>query len=126
MSFLERFSRNRGALIGLAISAAVKSAEQTMPPLVIVVMVQLVFCGGLFPLTGRTGLEQLSWLFPARWGYAASAATVDLRIVSPSVREETLWDHALSNLVLSYVVLIVIGAALLAFTYSRLVLKRSR
>lgn len=117
------------ALIGLAISAAVKSAEQTMPPLVIVVMVQLVFCGGLFPLTGRTGLEQLSWLFPARWGYAASAATVDLRIVSPaspSVREETLWDHALSNLVLSYVVLIVIGAALLAFTYSRLVLKRSR
>lgn len=48
-----------------------------MPPLVIVVMVQLVFCGGLFKLDG-IGLEQLSWIFPSFWGYVAAAGSVDL------------------------------------------------
>ena len=116
-------------LIGLTISSLVRSNEQIMPPLVLVVMVQLVFCGGLFPLAGRVGLEQLSWLFPARWGYAAAASTVDLRTISPhspSVRDESLWDHTLANLALSYLVLLVIGVILIAITYSRLVLRRSR
>ena len=116
-------------LIGLAISSLVASNEQIMPPLVLVVMIQLVFCGGLFPLAGRIGLEQLSWLFPARWGYSAAATTVDLRNVSPqspSVRDETLWDHTLANLALAYLILLVIGLVLIAITYSRLVLRKPR
>ncbi len=65
-------------LVGLAISSAVKSNEQVMPPLVIVVMVQLVFCGGLFKLDGA-GLQQLSWIFPSFWGgYVTAAGSVDL------------------------------------------------
>jgi hypothetical protein len=59
----------------LAVSAAARSADQTMPALVALVMAQLVFCGGLFGVVGRPGLEQLAWLLPARFGYAAAAAT---------------------------------------------------
>lgn len=59
----------------LAVSAAARSADQTMPALVALVMAQLVFCGGLFGVVGRPGLEQLAWLLPARFGYAAGAAT---------------------------------------------------
>lgn len=93
------------ALIGLTISAVVRSAEQTMPPLVLVVMVQLVFCGGMFPLAGRTGLEQLAWLFPGRWGYSAAAIGVDLTTISPlapQTQEEPLWEQTATNTFLSY------------------------
>jgi len=51
--------------------------------LVVVVMLSFVFCGGLIPVSGRMVLDQLSWLMPARCGFAASASTVDLRTVAP-------------------------------------------
>ncbi|GAA2585306.1 FHA domain-containing protein [Dactylosporangium fulvum] len=78
---------------GLLVSAYVSTGEQTMPVLVGLVMAQLVLCGGLFAVVGRTGVEQLSWLAPSRWGYAAAAATVDLRslVVNPSA--DALWRH---------------------------------
>ncbi|NKX56347.1 ATP-binding cassette domain-containing protein [Arthrobacter sp. E918] len=63
----------------LVISAAATSTEQTMPALVALVMAQLILCGGLFEIAGRTGLEQASWLLPARFGYAATAVTVGLQ-----------------------------------------------
>jgi ABC-type multidrug transport system ATPase subunit/pSer/pThr/pTyr-binding forkhead associated (FHA) protein len=104
----------------LAVSAAARSADQTMPALVALVMAQLVFCGGLFALTGRAGLEQLSWLLPARFGYAAGAATIGLQ--PPSVpgadplfeptAEQWLFD--LGALTLQTGALIVLTALLLA------------
>lgn len=81
------------AALGLAVSAVVRSSEQTMPPLVILVMAQLMFCGGLVPVTGRTVLSQLSWLAPGRWGYAATAAVADLRTLSPFAPHDPLWNH---------------------------------
>ncbi|MCX2967189.1 ATP-binding cassette domain-containing protein, partial [Gordonia aquimaris] len=71
-----------GVLVGLAISATVGSTEQTMPPLVIAIIAQLVFCGGLFRLTTPV-VAQLSWLFPSHWGYALAAAAVDLPTIAP-------------------------------------------
>ena len=115
------------ALIGLTISAVVKSAEQTMPPLVLVVMVQLVFCAGLFTLAGRVGLEQLAWLFPGRWGYAASAIAVDLTKIgplAPQTQDEPLWEQTATAAFLSYGILIAMGVLLVFVTYSRLTLKR--
>jgi ABC-type multidrug transport system ATPase subunit len=78
---------------GLLVSAYVSTGEQTMPILVGLVMAQLVLCGGLFDVVGRNGIEQLSWLAPSRWGYAAAATTVDLRslVVNPSA--DALWKH---------------------------------
>ena len=49
--------------------------------LVLMIMIQLVFSGGLVPLAGRAGLEQVSYVVPARWGFAMTAATVDLRAI---------------------------------------------
>ncbi|WP_327004732.1 FHA domain-containing protein [Dactylosporangium sp. NBC_01737] len=78
---------------GLLVSAYVSTGEQTMPILVGLVMAQLVLCGGLFAVVGRAGVEQLSWLAPARWGYAAAAATVDLRALELNPSADALWRH---------------------------------
>ena len=56
-------------MLGLALSALAKSSEQIMPLLVVAVMSQLVFSGGMIPVTDRLVLDQMSWVTPARWGY---------------------------------------------------------
>ncbi|CAN5313108.1 FHA domain-containing protein [soil metagenome] len=86
------------AMTGLALSALAKSAEQIMPLLVVAIMSQLVFSGGLIPVTGRVVLDQLSWVTPARWGFATSASTVDLtRLVPPPLLpDDPHWKHTSS------------------------------
>lgn len=96
-------------MLGLAVSSAVGSTEQVMPPLVLLVMGQLVLCGGLFPLAGRPVLEQLAWFAPARWGYAAAASTTDLNAVAES--PDRLWNHELSSWLLSVDVLVLLTVA---------------
>jgi ABC-type multidrug transport system ATPase subunit len=76
---------------GLAVSAAATSTAQTMPAVLALVMAQLVLCGGLFALSGRVGLEQVSWLLPARFGYAAAAATTGL-LNAPITEADHLYD----------------------------------
>ena len=83
------------AILGLAISSLVRSSEQIMPLFVVTVMAQLVLCGGMVPVTGRLGLDQLSFGMPARWGYAAAASTVDLRHLVPDslLSQDRFWQH---------------------------------
>jgi ABC-type multidrug transport system ATPase subunit len=83
------------AILGLAISSLVRSSEQIMPLFVVTVMAQLVLCGGMVPVTGRLGLNQLSWAMPARWGYAAASSTVDVRHLVPGslVSQDRFWEH---------------------------------
>ncbi|MCV7244460.1 ATP-binding cassette domain-containing protein [Mycobacterium mantenii] len=71
------------AMLGLLLSALARSNEQIMPLLVVSLMMQMVLCGGMVPVTNRIFLDQLSWLVPSRWGYAAQGSTVDLWTVSP-------------------------------------------
>ncbi|RDH09258.1 ABC transporter permease, partial [Tsukamurella pulmonis] len=117
-------------LVGLLISALAKSAEQVMPLLVVVVISQLVMSGGLFGLHGRPGLEQLSWLFPSRWGFAASASTIDLQKVTavtdpvsgrpmPS-STDPLWDSTPAQWGISIGVLAVMAAVLWVATRMRI------
>ncbi|MGB3483711.1 MAG: FHA domain-containing protein [Mycobacterium sp.] len=83
------------AMVGLALSALAKSNEQIMPLLVVAVMSQLVFSGGMIPVTDRLVLDQLSWFTPARWGFAASASTVDLihLVPGPLTPKDSFWEH---------------------------------
>ena len=83
------------AILGLAISSLVRSSEQIMPLFVVAVMAQLVLCGGMVPVTGRLGLDQLSWAMPARWGYAAASSTVDVRHLVPAslLPQDRFWEH---------------------------------
>ncbi|OBH59859.1 ATP-binding cassette domain-containing protein [Mycobacterium sp. E2479] len=71
------------AMMGLLLSALARSSEQIMPLLVVSLMMQMVLSGGMVPVTDRIFLDQLSWLVPSRWGYAAQGSTVDLWTVSP-------------------------------------------
>jgi ABC transport system ATP-binding/permease protein len=86
------------------ISAFIDNADRGMPLLVLVLMLQLVVSGGLFPVHGRVVLEQVAWLVPARWAYAMGASTIDL---NPTVRggPDPLWEHAAGRWLLAIGVL---------------------
>lgn len=88
------------ALLGEVGSALVKSGEQTMPLLVVLVMAQLVFSGGMIPVTGRDSLELVSMIFPGRWGFSAAASDIGLNdlLYGPPPRcrcskKDDLWEH---------------------------------
>ncbi|OZD09290.1 ABC transporter [Rhodococcus sp. 06-235-1A] len=108
------------AILGLALSAMAKSAEQVMPMMVVTVMAQLVLCGGLIPVTGRIVLDQLSWLLPARWGFAAGASTVDVRSHVPSAQQDVLWQHEPAPWIFSMLVLSILGGLMFALVRHRL------
>jgi ABC-type multidrug transport system ATPase subunit len=66
------------SLVGLWISASVRSTEQTTPSLVAVVMSQIALCGALIPVAGRALIEQITMFAPGRWAYAATASSAHL------------------------------------------------
>ncbi|MDG4664110.1 ATP-binding cassette domain-containing protein [Mycobacterium sp. 236(2023)] len=113
------------AMVGLALSALAKSAEQIMPLLVVAIMSQLVFSGGMIPVTDRIVLDQMSWLTPARWGFAASASTVDLiRLVpGPLTPQDRHWEHTSGAWLFDIGMLAAISVAYLAFVRWRIRLK---
>ncbi len=94
------------AMLGLVISALVDNADKTMPLLVLITMAQLVFSGGILPVHGKPGLEQIALLAPARWGYAALSSIGDLntislagklrpdgKLINTKVVDDPLFDH---------------------------------
>jgi ABC transport system ATP-binding/permease protein len=84
------------AMVGLVLSSLARSTEQVLPMLVVSIMVSMVLAGGLIPVTGRLVLNQLSWLVPGRWGFAASASSVDLNNVEAGLPADRLWRHVAS------------------------------
>lgn len=99
------------AALGLLISSLVGSGEQTMPVMVVLVMVQLVLSGGLFPVTDRAVLEQLAWLSPSRWGFAAMGATTDITAIS-LIGDDPLWEPSALIWVACLLVLCVLTVAM--------------
>ncbi|HEY2673566.1 MAG TPA: hypothetical protein VGJ07_24770 [Rugosimonospora sp.] len=99
-------------VLGLVISALVKTVEQTTPVLVMVVMAQLILCGGLFEANGQRILEQVSWIAQTRWGVAVVASTVDSTHLAPV--QDALWVHRLFAWWRSIIVLIGQGVLLAA------------
>ena len=114
------------ALVGLLVSALVRSAEQAMPALVAVVMTQLVLSSALVHLAGRAGLNELSWIAPARWGYAAAASSAHLEAAKKGVPGEVLdplFTHSIHQWNLDLAVLV--GLAVLALLAGRRAIRRS-
>jgi ABC transport system ATP-binding/permease protein len=109
------------AVTGLALSAVARSHDQILPMLVMTVMLSIVFSGGLIPVTGRTVLDQLSWLVPARWGFAASASTIDICGVDPTVRvKDPLWSHEPRSWLFAISLMSLLGIAMAALVCWRL------
>ncbi|MEU9705393.1 FHA domain-containing protein [Streptomyces sp. NPDC047981] len=112
-------------MFGLVISSLVKTAEKTMPLLVMFAIVQVVFTGILFQVYGSPGLEQFAWLMPSRWAIAAAGSTLDLAHLMPPwdhkdpTNLDPLWDHTVGQWGFNLTVLILIGVVC-AFAVARL------
>ncbi|MFI6252400.1 FHA domain-containing protein [Streptomyces sp. NPDC051016] len=104
-------------MLGLLISALVRKEEVTMPLLVLLTIVQVVFCGTVLKVNGVPGIEQLAWLAPSRWGLGAMAGTVDLhRIVPGTLTADPLFRHSagvwLRNMLMLVVLAVGFGVVL--------------
>jgi hypothetical protein len=99
-------------MFGLVISALVKTAEKTMPLLVMFAIIQVVFTGVLFQLFQKPGIEQVAWLMPARWAVAALGTTTQLNVQMPWTPNavDQLWVHTAAQWFIDTGVLLGIGA----------------
>ncbi|MGW2250816.1 FHA domain-containing protein [Kitasatospora sp. NPDC001660] len=99
-------------MLGLVVSALVDKEEATMPLLVLLTVVQIVFTGLMLKLYGVPGLEQVAWLVPSRWGLSAMARTVDMPHLSFPVNlaADPMFRHERAGWVLSMVVLSAMSA----------------
>jgi ABC transport system ATP-binding/permease protein len=105
---------------GLLISAAVNSSDKTLPFLVVTVLVEVVLSGGVIRLNGSAGLEQLAWLTPSRWGFAAVASTIDLNHVTPPPPGSTadpLWTHSVHAWAVSMALQLALAAVFAGLTW---------
>jgi ABC-type multidrug transport system ATPase subunit/pSer/pThr/pTyr-binding forkhead associated (FHA) protein len=96
------------AVLGLAISAVSRSSNQYIPLLAVACVAQLVLAGSFVPITGRSVLEVIAALTPARWGVAATASTIDLPNLVPAVKDP-LWEHNASTWLLNIAMLSVLA-----------------
>ncbi|MER6169390.1 ABC transporter ATP-binding protein/permease [Streptomyces violaceorubidus] len=99
-------------MFGLVISSLVKTAEKTMPLLVMFAIIQVVFTGCLFALNDAVGVNQFSYLMPSRWAVAAAGATLDFNKVSPpekGAEADPLWEHTVGAWGMDMAALIVLG-----------------
>jgi ABC transport system ATP-binding/permease protein len=83
--------------LALLLSALVGTSERGMLLAIGTSAFQIILSGGVFALNGMTGLSQIAWLAPARWGFAAVASTVNLNVIQPpGVGSDPLWRHSSS------------------------------
>ncbi|MFD9486101.1 FHA domain-containing protein [Streptomyces sp. NPDC059991] len=112
-------------MFGLVISSLVKTAEKTMPLLVMFAIVQVVFTGILFKVFGSIGLEQFAWLMPSRWAIAGAGTTLDLAHLMPPWDQnnptdlDPLWKHSVAQWGINITVLIALGV-ICGFAVARL------
>ncbi|MEV4441936.1 FHA domain-containing protein [Streptomyces sp. NPDC049577] len=100
-------------MLGLLVSALVRKEEVTMPLLVFLAIVQVVFCGAQLQLHGVLGLNQLSWLVPSRWALAAMAGTIDLHHIVPGdLTADPLFHHSFGIWLLDLAMMVVLSAVL--------------
>jgi ABC transport system ATP-binding/permease protein len=85
------------AMVALAFSSLASYSEQLLLMAVLIVLISVVFAGAMFPIAGRFGLELISWLVPSRWGFAASASTVDVHAVNLLAASDDSWTHSSSR-----------------------------
>ena len=110
--------------LGLLLSSVVDTSDKAMPLLVVVVTFQVVLSGGIFPLHGKAGLEELSWFSPSRWGYAATASTVNLNTVVPAAAPpggtDPLWNHSPQTWLIDMAVVVLLALGFAVITWWRL------
>jgi ABC transport system ATP-binding/permease protein len=110
--------------VGLLISSAVNTAEKGLPLLLVSVILQVVFTGGVISLVGKVGLEQVAWISPSRWGFAAIAQTTNLNFITPAqpgTKPDPLWMPTTNHWLMDMGLLIVLAGVYSFITWRRLV-----
>jgi ABC-type multidrug transport system ATPase subunit len=108
------------AIVGLALSSLGNSLREVLPLVVPVILASLLFAGGLVPLVGTWGFDQISWFIPAQWGFAASGSTIDLHRVDALATNALVWTHYSGWWVFDMVMLFALGAMWAGFVLFRL------
>jgi hypothetical protein len=109
--------------IGLLVSSAVSTAERAMPLVFLLVMVQVVTTGGIFAVHGKAVIEQIAWLTPSRWGFAANAATVNLNQIggfNATHNGDPAWNHTAHAWLLDLIFMAVLFCFYSGITWWRL------
>jgi ABC transport system ATP-binding/permease protein len=96
-------------MVALALSSWASYVEQVVLVAVLIVLVSAVFTGAMFPIAGRFGLEQVSWIVPSRWGLAAAASTVDVPAVNLLAAADDSWTHSSGRWLFDLAMLIGLG-----------------
>src|SRR5580704_3237607 len=109
--------------LGLLVSSIVSTSEKAMPLLVMLAIAQVILSGGVLPLNGKVGLNQLSWISPSRWGFAATASTVKLNVISPPVSglPDPVWDHKPAIWLMDMGLMVVLALVFTIIAWRRLV-----
>lgn len=114
--------------LGLMVSCAVNSSDKASALLPMVLLAQFVLAGLSFNVN-KFGIAQVSWLMSARWGFAATAATVNYQGLGgcepagfgavPSGRPVCLgsWGHEASHWVQNMLLLGILAALFLAIAW---------
>ncbi len=82
--------------LGLMASALLRSADQSMPILVLATMILIVLSGAI-TLRFEGMLQWTQYLVPSFWAHNALAAAVDLNTLSGSTESNGQWIHSLRN-----------------------------
>jgi len=108
--------------LGLLVSALVSTSEKAMPFLVLLTMAQVILSGGVVSLVGKAGLQQLAYIAPARWGFGASASTVNLNVIGVVAPGSTdpLWAQSSGNWLHDMGLLVALGAVFTLLAYLRM------
>jgi ABC-type multidrug transport system ATPase subunit/pSer/pThr/pTyr-binding forkhead associated (FHA) protein len=105
-------------LLGLVVSVLVTKGDQTMPALVVLIMLQVVLSGGVLALSA--GVETwVSYVAPARWGLGAIASTINLNVIGVT-KPDAMWVHSSTQWLKDMAVLVAMGLVFLIIAQIRL------
>jgi ABC-type multidrug transport system ATPase subunit/pSer/pThr/pTyr-binding forkhead associated (FHA) protein len=114
-------------VIGLVVSALVSTSEMTMPILVVLTMVQIVFSGAV-PLGLDGILEKVGFLIPAYWAMNMLSSTVDMNRLNYLNSNDYIkvWEHDLGTLLQAFAGLAISIVLSAIATFLAMRLKRNR
>ena len=85
---------------------------------------QIVLSGGARQLTQLMGLNQLSYVFPSRWAYAATASTLNLDTIGAGLVPDPRWRHTPATWFLDMGMLAALGMIIILVTWWLLIRSR--
>jgi ABC transport system ATP-binding/permease protein len=105
--------------LGLLVSALVSTSEKAVPFLVMLTLLQVVLSGGLLKL--GTGLRQVAYLAPSRWGLGATASTINFNAFQAAKPlADTFYAPTAANWLRDVVALVALAALFSLITWIRL------